>query len=88
VLRNGKRKLVVTSTGETFLFDLEKDPLEEQDIAASEVERTKALRKELDTWVAALGLMPLDAPPATDGVAAKPIDPAAQEQLRKLGYVD
>ena len=77
-----------TSAGETFLFDLATDPAEEQDLGATDAAGATALRKELDTWVAALGLMPLDQPIAAAGTAPPVIDPAATERLRALGYVD
>jgi arylsulfatase A-like enzyme len=85
VYRSGNRKLAVTSAGDTLLFDLAADPDEVTNLAATDVDGAAALRKELDTWVAALGLMPLDQPIAAP---AAPSDPAALEQLRALGYVD
>ncbi len=85
VYRSGNRKLALTSTGDTLLFDLDADPDERTNVAATDAAGAKSLRKELDTWVAALGLMPLDQPTSAP---AAPIDPAALEQLRALGYVD
>jgi arylsulfatase A-like enzyme len=87
VYRSGSRKLAVKSTGEALLFDVAADPNETNDLAATDADGVKALRKELDTWVAALGLMPLDQP--IDAVTTSPPpDPAAIEQLKALGYVD
>ena len=87
VFRSGNRKLALTSTGKTLLFDVVADPNEITDLAAIDADGVKAMRKELDTWVAALGLMPLDQP--IDAAAKAPAaDPAAVEQLKALGYVD
>jgi arylsulfatase A-like enzyme len=83
--RAGTDKLIVDSTGRAWFFDLAVDPAERQDLAPLYPDRVNRLRGELDAWVGALGLPALDA-----AVTAKapPIDPAAQERLRALGYVE
>jgi arylsulfatase A-like enzyme len=86
VYRTGTDKLVRTSAGDTFLFDLAADPGETTDRAATDPETVARLGAELDDWTASLGLPPLDAP--IDFEVAPAIDPAAQERLRALGYVE
>jgi arylsulfatase A-like enzyme len=83
--RVGRRKLVETSAGTFHLFDLDADPTEARDLAPAEPDAVARLRGELETWRAALGLAPLDAP--VGGGPAPEIDPAARERLRALGYV-
>jgi arylsulfatase A-like enzyme len=86
VYRNGTDKLVRTSAGDTFLFDLAADPGEATDLAATDSETVDRLGAELDDWTASLGLPPIDAP--LDVEAAPALDPAAQERLRALGYIE
>lgn len=83
--RAGTEKLVVDSTGGTWFFDLAVDPAERHDLAPLYPDRVKRLRGELDAWASALGLPALDA--AVDA-AAPPMDPAARDRLRALGYVE
>lgn len=83
--RAGTEKLVVDSAGGVWLFDLVVDPGERQDLAPRHPDRVKRLRGELDAWVGALGLPARD---AAVTATAPPIDPAAQERLRALGYVE
>lgn len=86
VYRRGNEKLALTSAGDVVLYDLSADPGEHDDLAEEEHTTVEALRDELDTWVAALGL------PALDAVVEKAVspvkDPAAEERLRALGYVE
>jgi len=84
--RVGTKKLIETSEGETFLFDLALDPDEKRDLAASEPAELSRLVDELATWRAALGLPALDAD--IEAGAAAELDPAARERLRSLGYVE
>jgi hypothetical protein len=90
VYRRGDMKLAVTSSGETLVFDLARDPGETGNAPAIDDGGEPAagasgpLVSELDTWVAALGLTPLD-----QGIESRPVplDPAAEQRLRALGYV-
>ena len=84
--RSGTKKLVVSSKGETFLFDLVLDPRETRDRAASMPDELARLQQELETWMQALGLPPIDA--ALDVATAPEIDPAVRERLEALGYTD
>jgi arylsulfatase A len=47
----GQYKMVVTRGGKPELFDVEGDPAERRDIAASYPELTRQLRAELDAWI-------------------------------------
>ena len=84
--RVGTKKLIETSEGETFLFDLALDPDETRDLAASQPAELARLADELATWRAALGLPALNA--TLEAGAAPELDPAARERLRSLGYVE
>jgi arylsulfatase A-like enzyme len=85
--RVGPLKLIeTTASGAAFLFDLAADPGEERDVAAARPGDLARLHDELATWRRALGLPALDAP--VDGEPAPPLDPAARERLRALGYVE
>jgi arylsulfatase A-like enzyme len=84
--RSGTKKLVVSSKGETFLFDLVLDPGETRDRAASMPDELARLQQELETWMQTLGLPPIDA--ALDVATAPEIDPAVRERLEALGYTD
>ncbi len=61
------------------LFDTARDPLERENVAASNPDVAARLRKLLDAWVAAHAA----AAPSADG---RPVDPALLEALRNLGY--
>ena len=88
VYRRDEMKLAVTGNGETFLFDLTKDPSETRPLESVDAYAAALadVRGELDTWTAALGLIPLDQP--IDTAEPAPIDPAAEHRLRALGYVE
>ncbi|TFH32289.1 MAG: hypothetical protein E4H00_01725, partial [Myxococcales bacterium] len=86
IYRRGTDKLAVTSKGDVYMFDLAADPGEENDMAARDSNTAAELGGELGTWVAALGLMPLDQP--MDDAARPVLDPAAEERLRALGYIE
>jgi arylsulfatase A-like enzyme len=88
VYRRSEMKLAATGGGETLLFDLAKDPGETRRLESVDAyaDAFETIREELDTWTAALGLLPLDQPIAAAN--ALPIDPAAEQQLRALGYVE
>ena len=84
--RAGSMKLIEASDGTDYLFDLEADPGETRDLASSDRAEVARLKGELNRWRAAVAVPGIDAPLAD--VAAPAIDPAAQERLRQLGYVE
>jgi arylsulfatase A-like enzyme len=86
-LRDGRWKLVATSDGRRMLYDLETDPGETHDLTAERPDQLAALDAKLETARAALGLPPLDQIGAA-GEAAPELDPATQQRLRELGYVE
>jgi arylsulfatase A-like enzyme len=85
-LRDGSLKLVETSRGERFLYDLAADPDESRDLAAERPDDVARLAARLEEIRAALGLPALDADLAA-GVAPE-LDPATRERLKQLGYVE
>ena len=85
--RVGTLKLIETSNGESFLFDLATDPAEENDLAASRPDALARMRDELDTWRAALALPAVDAPIEASADIPE-LDEAARERLKALGYVE
>jgi arylsulfatase A-like enzyme len=91
VYRRDTMKLAMTPDGE-FLFDLAKDPGETGDVAGvddgSAAPVGPNLHEELRTWVSALGLPALDADQPGVRLRATPIDPAAEQRLRSLGYLE
>ena len=84
--RAGNLKLIESSRGDTYLFDLASDPHELNNLADTDAATLARLRDELGTWSLALALPPLDATVA----ASEPVelDPAARERLRALGYLE
>jgi uncharacterized sulfatase len=84
--RVGRAKLVDAEPGGTFLFDLEHDPGEADDVAMGQRMTVASLRESLDAWRERLGIPDLRA--AVGKPAPKPVDPAARERLRQLGYVE
>jgi arylsulfatase A-like enzyme len=83
--RSGALKLVETSKGDAFLFDLAADPGEEHDVAATRSSDLARLQAELASWTGKLHLPPLA---AADGDQPAPaaLDPATRERLKALGY--
>lgn len=86
VFRQGSKKLVLTSDGQTSLFDLADDAGESRDLAASKPEELSVLLSALRGAEKRLGLPALDA--AIEGAAAPELDPEAEQRLRALGYVE
>ena len=84
--RSDNWKLAETSDGRRRLYFLEDDPSEERDPAAERPEQLQRLTEELRQWEQRLGLPALDA--AVGEVPAAEVDPAVQERLRQLGYVE
>jgi arylsulfatase A-like enzyme len=87
LLREGSLKLVETSQGEAFLYDLAADPRETRDLGAERPADLARMRARLETVRSSLGLPALDAPLAV-GEAAPELDEATREQLRALGYAE
>lgn len=82
-LYEGRYKLIVSSKPEdqdAGLFDLERDPDEENDLSAAQPERASAMRERLEAWLAArqpLAKTPVDA-----------VDEQTRRQLEALGYTE
>lgn len=85
VYRSGPLKLVLSTGRGPQLYDLQADPHEERDLSAADAPTLARLQDELRAWEAALGLPALD---AAVEAAAPTVDPAAQERLRALGYLE
>lgn len=86
VYRSGDWKLVEDETGARFLFDLDADPGETNDLAASAPQRLATLQEELAVWAERLGLPALDA--EVEAGAEPELDAATRERLESLGYVE
>lgn len=87
LLREGSLKLVETSHGEHFLYDLAADPGETRDLAAERPGDLARMSARLEEVCARLDLPALDAPLAV-GEDAPELDEATREQLRALGYAE
>jgi len=86
--RSGPLKLVQTSAGDDFLFDLSSDPDEERNLAAERPADVARLKRELEAWRAAMGIPALDADLAAGAAPVGEMDHEAKERLRALGYVE
>ena len=84
--RSGTLKLIEASDGSNYVFDLAADPGETRNLADTDPGEVARLKGELKRYRAAVALPEIGAPVAD--VAAPPIDPAAEERLRALGYVE
>ena len=87
LLREGSFKLIETSKGETFFYDLASDPGETRDLAAERPSEVSAMQARLAKVEQEIGLPALDAPLAADGETPE-LDAATREHLRALGYAD
>ena len=88
LLREGSLKLVVTSKGGHFLYDLASDPRETHDLAAERSGAAgDACRRTSRRWSRNRKLPALDAPLAA-GEDAPELDDATKEQLKALGYAE
>jgi arylsulfatase A-like enzyme len=75
-----------TATGAEELYDIQADPGERANLAASQPERASALRAALDARLAALRS---GAPARAPDPNAKPIlSPEDERQLREIGYLE
>ncbi len=81
-VRTPRFKIIEGAGGHRMLFDLERDPRERRNIAAEAPDLTAGLAAELDAWR-------LARPKLTDSASSRTeLDPATEEQLRALGYLD
>jgi arylsulfatase A-like enzyme len=87
LLREGSLKLVETSRGERFLYDLAADPGETRDLAPERPTDLARMGARLEEVLTSLELPALDAPLAL-GEDAPELDEATREQLRALGYAE
>jgi arylsulfatase A-like enzyme len=87
LLREGSFKLIETSKGERFFYDLASDPSETRDLAAERSADVSAMHARLAKLEQEIGLPALDAP-LGEGGAPPELDAATRENLRALGYAD
>jgi arylsulfatase A-like enzyme len=87
LLREGSFKLVTTSQGESFFYDLASDPGETRDLSAERSADVLAMRERLAQVQEQIGLPALDAPIEAAGEEPE-LDEAARERLRALGYAE
>jgi arylsulfatase A-like enzyme len=87
LLREGSLKLVETSKGEAFLYDLSADPAETRDLAAERPAELAAMRARMASVQQEIRLPAIDAE-VTGGGAQPQLDEATRERLRELGYAE
>jgi arylsulfatase A-like enzyme len=87
LFREGSFKLIETSKGETFFYDLASDPGEKRDLAAERPSEVLAMKARLVQVEQEIGLPALDAPLAEGGETPE-LDAATREHLKALGYAD
>ncbi len=85
LLREGNLKLVTTSQGDRFFYDLTLDPGETRDLSSERPEDLARMQARLAQVEAEIGLPAID---ATLGEGEKPpeLDAATRDRLRALGY--
>jgi hypothetical protein len=88
VFRDGPLKLVETSKGERWLFDLAADPGETRDVASERPADLARVAARLEEMSVAIGLPPLDTPLLAEGAAQPDVDEATRARLQALGYVE
>jgi arylsulfatase A-like enzyme len=82
--REGALKLVTSSKGEAFLYDLAADPRESRDLASERPDDLARMQARAAEASAQIGLPALDAAVAESG--GPELDAATQERLKELGY--
>ncbi len=87
LLREGSFKLVASSNGESFFYDLSSDPGETRDLSAERPADVSVMRARMAQVEAEIGLPALDAPAAT-GAELPELDAATRDRLRALGYAE
>jgi len=81
-VRTPRFKLISGAGGSRMLFNLVRDPGERYNLVDRRPEHTTALAAELDAWRQARPLLADSASSTTD------LDPATEDRLRALGYLD
>jgi len=79
-LRNSKYKYIWASDSSHEIYNLEKDPGEEENLIAKFPHQAEAIQKTLNQWLASVKI------PTTKGTPRK-IDKETTESLRVLGYI-
>ncbi len=85
LLRDGNLKLVVSSKGDTFLYDLAAAPKETRNLAAERPDEVARMQARLAAAQQQNALPAIDAVLAT-GEEPPELDEATRERLRALGY--
>ncbi len=85
-LRKGPWKLVQHSTDGNFLFNLEQDPGELNDVAKTEYQALDELLAELKLVTTAYGMHALDA--EIDSTVSAEMDEETRKALEALGYIE
>ena len=81
-IRTPHHKLIRNRSGRLLLFDLVDDPRERRNLATTHPELASGLAAELEAWR-------LERPRLGEGaVSSTEIDPATEERLQILGYLD
>ena len=81
-VRTPRFKLIRSRGGRLLLFNLEADPSERRDLSAQRPEFAAELNAELEAWRLARPRI------GGDGASTTELDPATEERLRALGYLD
>jgi arylsulfatase A-like enzyme len=84
--RDGRFKLIETSEGERFLFDVAADPAESRNLAAERPAELARLVASLERELERIGLPAIDA--VAEASAAPELDAETTQRLRELGYVE
>jgi arylsulfatase A-like enzyme len=84
--RLGAKKLIESSKGESWLYDLAADPEERHDLAGERPEEVARMKAEQEKLRAKIGLPALDH--AVAQRESRELDPATRERLRELGYAE
>ena len=87
LLREGNLKLVTSSMGDQFVYDLAADPGETHDLAAERPEAVAKLLARMALVEQEIGLPAIDAP-LGDSEKPPELDAATRERLRALGYTE
>jgi len=81
-VRTPRFKLIRNHKNQRWLFDLQQDPSERRNLASAQPELTAELEAELEAWRQARPRLEEAAAASTE------IDPATEERLRTLGYIE
>jgi arylsulfatase A-like enzyme len=81
-IRTPRFKLIRGPGDQIKLFDLEGDPRERRNLASARPDLANELSSELETWRRDRPRMP------GEGSSTTELDPATEERLRALGYLD